>query len=143
MVDRGDRQRRRFTVALVATITAGAFVLRLGYVLLVWHDRELGGDPVFYHVAANLLADGRGFINPYFSFEGLSVPSADHPLYTAYLGLFSFLGVRSVVGHMVVSCLLGAAAVALVGLLGRRVAVWASSPRVSWRSIPTRGATTP
>jgi len=124
--DPTPRGQRDFAIGL-AVITAFGLALRLAYVWFVWKDRELGGDPVFYHVAANLLADGRGFINPYLSFEGLSVPAADHPpLYTAYLGLFSFLGVRSVVGHMVVSCLVGAAAVAVTGLLGRRVA----GPRV-------------
>jgi hypothetical protein len=114
--------QRRFTTALLVIVLVG-LVLRLAYVWFVWRDRELLGDPVFYHEAANLLADGKGFINPFAYRDGLSMESADHPpLYTLFLGLVSTMGVRSVVGHMVASCLLGAAAIYVSGLLGKEVA---------------------
>jgi 4-amino-4-deoxy-L-arabinose transferase-like glycosyltransferase len=44
------------------------------------------------------------------------------PLYTLYLAFWSLLGLKSVLAHRLVSCLLGAATVALLGLLGRRLA---------------------
>lgn len=117
----GWTPERRFTVVL-AGITLVGLAIRLLYVLVVWQDRELLGDPVFYHEAANLLADGRGFLNPFALRDGIELQSADHPpLYTVYLALVSLVGVRSPVGHMVASCVLGAAAVYVMGLVGKEV----------------------
>src|SRR3954465_11876101 len=43
------------------------------------------------------------------------------PLYPLYLSLFSLVGLKSWAAHRVASCLLGAATVGAVGILGRRV----------------------
>jgi len=117
---------RRFLIGL-AVITAVALIVRVAYVWLVWRHRPIVGDPLYYHIASNLLADGKGFINPYALAGGVTRPGADHPpLYIVYLSVFSFAGIRSVTGHMLASCLLGAASVAVGGFAGRRVA----GPRV-------------
>ncbi|MGZ4710945.1 MAG: ArnT family glycosyltransferase, partial [Acidimicrobiales bacterium] len=120
------RAKGRFAVWL-AGITAVALVIRVGYVMAVWHDRTILGDPLYYHWTAGLLADGKGFVDPLVLAAGVSRPAALHPpLYSVYLGVFSFLGVRTVTGHMLASCLLGAASVTVGGLAGRRMA----GPRV-------------
>ncbi|HEY6531170.1 MAG TPA: glycosyltransferase family 39 protein [Acidimicrobiales bacterium] len=115
---------RRFVSWLIAIVVVGAAV-RLAY---VWFDRRhaemIFNDGFYYHHGANLLADGRGFINPFeWQFQGRSLQSADHPpLYLVYLGAFSALGLRSVEAHLLASIVFGIAAVAVAGLLGRRVA---------------------
>src|SRR5206468_5751602 len=44
------------------------------------------------------------------------------PLYPALLALFSWTGLDTYAAHRIVSCVLGAVAVVLIGMLGRRVA---------------------
>src|SRR6185437_10581862 len=82
------------------------------------------GDSFAYHYGANLLASGKGFVDPVrYSFSGLSFPSAAHPpLYMTYLAAWSLIGVKSALSHRIVSCFLGVATVGLIGLLGRRLA---------------------
>ena len=117
---------RRFILWLVA-LTAVAFVVRFAYVWFVYRFRTVSGDPLYYHLGANLLADGRGFLQPLSEARGVIEPGADHPpLYIVYLATFSLVGIRSITGHMVVSCVLGAGSVAVGGFAGRRIA----GPRV-------------
>jgi 4-amino-4-deoxy-L-arabinose transferase-like glycosyltransferase len=107
----------------LAAIACGALALRVAYVLIARRDFEPGGDAYFYHAGANLLADGKGFISPFLYASGRSMPAAEHPpLYTMFLAVPSILGMTSTLTHLLWSCLLGAATVALVGLLGREVA---------------------
>ncbi len=121
-----DTSSRPFIPWLVA-ITAMALIVRLAYVWFVYRFRTINGDPLYYHFGANLLADGRGFLNPLRLAAGVTEPGADHPpLYIVFLAGFSLIGIRSITGHMLVSCLLGAASVAVGGLAGRRIA----GPRV-------------
>jgi peptidoglycan/LPS O-acetylase OafA/YrhL len=107
---------------------------------------KLSGDAAYYHNAANLLADGEGFIDPYRFMKGgrdlvpvemadgtiqdrevitpigHREPTAGHPpAYVVFLGAVSFLGGRSVEAHQVASALLGAAAIPLFALVGRRL----------------------
>ena len=113
---------RRFGLWLLV-ITAVALVVRLAYVWFVYRYRTIGGDPVYYHLGGNLLADGQGFINPLSQARGVIEQGADHPpVYIVYLAVFSLIGIRSITGHMLVSCLLGAASVTVGGLAGRRIA---------------------
>src|SRR5207248_10291612 len=80
------------------------------------------GDLFFYDGTANLLADGRGYIDPYLSTAGHPYPTALHPpLWPFSLALASKLGVRSLLGHRLVGCIFGTATVVLIGLIGRRV----------------------
>jgi 4-amino-4-deoxy-L-arabinose transferase-like glycosyltransferase len=91
--------------------------------LIERRDFMFEGDAVFYHQGANLLADGRGFISPFeLADSGKVVEAADHPpLYLVWLAIPSFVGLDTQLPHLVWSCLLGGATVALVGALGREV----------------------
>lgn len=85
-------------------------------------ERE-SGDAIYYHVGANLLADGHGFLHPLaLAFEFREMPGADHPpAYIVYLAAASVAGFRSFFEHQVWSCILGAATVGVVGFAGRRI----------------------
>jgi 4-amino-4-deoxy-L-arabinose transferase-like glycosyltransferase len=116
-------RRDRFATGLVV-ITALALAIRLVYALGFRWDYSPFGDPHFYHYGANLLADGKGFIQP-FLFLALDtrVEAADHPpLYMLFLALPSVLGLDTVHAHLAWSALLGSATVAVTGVLGRVVA---------------------
>lgn len=136
------RVPRTFRGRLTA-ITVLGLAVRLAYTLTVAHDFELKGDASYYHQAANLLADGKGFVDPVriaragqpieiVTANGeprtitlpdpFVVPTAGHPpVYVVYLALFSKLGVRSILGHRIASALLGSASVFLAGLAGREL----------------------
>ncbi len=122
---RRSRSRGRFRLSLLAVVLAG-LAIRLAYIWLVRRHTTFGGDPFYYHQGANLLAGGRGFINP-FSFYDASQPAvvqaADHPpLYLVYLAAFSVVGITTISGHLLASAALGAGSVALAGLTGREIA---------------------
>lgn len=118
-----DERRFRLGVALIA---AAALVIRCSYVLLVRRDVGVGlglNDAAYYHEAANLLADGRGFIEPFLNRRGISSQAADHPpLYIAFLAAFSFVGLDTPLAHQLVTCLVGTGTVVLVALAARRIA---------------------
>jgi len=107
-------------------IAVAAVVGRIVYVLWYYdgHPRlGTAGDPYYYHVQANLLADGHWFVSPYvWKGQGRFVPSAYHPpLYPAYLAVWSVLGATSRLWHVLASVPTGAATVVVVGLLGREM----------------------
>jgi 4-amino-4-deoxy-L-arabinose transferase-like glycosyltransferase len=108
----------------VAAIAAAGFVLRAVFALAVAPDSlNHQGDPRFFHLAANLLADGHGYIAPLpFLDNGSVIASTEHPpLWSALLAVFSAVGARSYEAHELVACAVGAATVACAGVLGRRV----------------------
>ncbi len=133
---------RTFSGRLVAIVIVG-LILRVWYASAVAPDLALSGDASYYHEAANLLADGHGFIDPVrHDFAGrridivtatgdertitlpvpFDVPTAGHPpVYVVYLSLFSRLGIRSVLGHRIASALLGSLSVLLAGFAGREL----------------------
>ncbi|MBJ7307681.1 MAG: glycosyltransferase family 39 protein [Acidimicrobiia bacterium] len=83
------------------------------------------GDALVYHDGANLLAKGEGFISPirFIYTDGVRFNSADHPpLYMLYLAGFSVVGLDGVLAHQLASCFLGVVSIAIIGLLGRRLA---------------------
>jgi peptidoglycan/LPS O-acetylase OafA/YrhL/4-amino-4-deoxy-L-arabinose transferase-like glycosyltransferase len=108
----------------LGAIVGGALALRLTYVIGWRTPWEPIGDPYYYHHGANLLADGEGYVHPYqYLLFGVRMPGADHPPgYMTVLAGFSWLGLRSFFQHQVLSCLIGAAGVAAMGLAGRRIA---------------------
>jgi hypothetical protein len=110
----------RFSSRL-GVITAAALAGRVAYVLAQRRHTPALGDSFVYQNAANLLADGKGFIDPgRYQLWGIVTPSAYRPLYPLYLSLWSLVGVRSTLGHRLASCVLGAIAVAIVGVVARR-----------------------
>ena len=106
--------------AAVGLIALAAFGIRLLYILVIAPEPVgIGGDAGFYHSAANLIAESRFY---YRSIFGHAYRTAEHPpLYPLVLSLSSLVGGDSLLAHRVVSCALGSVAVALVGVLGRRL----------------------
>jgi peptidoglycan/LPS O-acetylase OafA/YrhL len=101
----------------------GAFALavRVGYVLTYKHPVAIGGDAYQYHYGANLLADGRGFIDAYrYRLQGAVMQSADHPPgTTVLLAVASVLGMRSFFWHQLVMCLVGSVTVVIIAVTAR------------------------
>jgi 4-amino-4-deoxy-L-arabinose transferase-like glycosyltransferase len=116
----------------LAAITLAALAGRVAYVFAARRHTPAWGDSFSYNYGANLLAHGKGFIDPLrYSFFGISTPSAYHPpVYTVYLALWTKVGVGTIFGHRLVSCLLGAAVVAVLGLVGRELG---STPAIGER----------
>jgi 4-amino-4-deoxy-L-arabinose transferase-like glycosyltransferase len=120
--------RERAFATRLAAIAGVGLAIRLVYALAVMGGREPRGDGREFHLLANVLATTGSYVQP-FLYLGVhrSVPTTEKPpLYPLVLALPSSLGLDSYAAHRVVSCLLGAAAVVLIGLLGRRV----GGPRV-------------
>jgi 4-amino-4-deoxy-L-arabinose transferase-like glycosyltransferase len=113
--DEAQRPSRfAFRLALLALAGLG---IRLGYVL-AGGGAGTSFDGAYYHLAANVLVDGRGFVNP---FNG--VPTALHPpAWPALLGLPSILGLDTLLAHQIFAGLVGAATVVAVGMAARVIA---------------------
>ena len=129
-----------FRGRLTAIVLLGLGI-RLLHLVLVAADNPLSGDGAAYHLSANLFADGLGFPEPLrHFFGGIDVvplaegevvvetpigylePTAGHPpVWTVLLGTFAFLGFTTVFQQQLVSVLLGAPAIVLMGLLGREI----------------------
>jgi 4-amino-4-deoxy-L-arabinose transferase-like glycosyltransferase len=137
--------RKTFLLALAA-ITAIGFGVRLGYLLIDERHEPASGDAVFYHRTANLLADGKGYIDPFRyddgftgSYEralpdgttetvtvtfppGIVQATAAHPPAWSYLlSVASRLGFDSETDHRAAGVLVGTLGVALIGLAGREL----------------------
>jgi Dolichyl-phosphate-mannose-protein mannosyltransferase len=98
---------------------------------LATKDASFTGDALWYHLVANNLADGHGYVVP-FQFVGPNevrfgvgadpLPTAFHlPLFSTILAGFSLIGLDTQTAHMLVGCALGALTVVLVGLVGERI----------------------
>ncbi|MEA2467905.1 MAG: hypothetical protein QOJ57_2031 [Thermoleophilaceae bacterium] len=105
----------------LALIVAAGLALRLVYALVVMRGVPVGGDGLEFHILANQLAGGDGYIQPLVVSPGHVATADKPPLYPLLLAIPSLLGWKTLVAHRVISCLMGAALVAGVGLLGRRV----------------------
>jgi 4-amino-4-deoxy-L-arabinose transferase-like glycosyltransferase len=116
------RSDRNFLIALLA-IALVALVVRVAFVLVVNPKLPDPGDATAYHLLANNLADGRGYIRPFdFRILHVSRPTAEYPpLFPALLAVPSFLGAKSVDAQRVFLCFVGTGTVVLIGFLGRRV----------------------
>ncbi|HEY3020952.1 MAG TPA: glycosyltransferase family 39 protein [Solirubrobacteraceae bacterium] len=114
---------RRFRVALAA-IALAALALRALYAWVLVGDDPLLGDALEFHLQANYLADGHGYIQPFlFRSEGIARASADKPpLYPLVEAAVSLLGGRTWAWHHLVGVACGTGTVAVIGLLGARVA---------------------
>ncbi len=110
-------------------LVAGMFLLAVAvrwFVFLRWYRYLPIGeinDNVYYHVTANLLADGHGFANPfeYITSDRIQRTAAHPPGFTVYLSIWSFLGLDSVTWHRLAGGFISASAVIPVGLLLRRL----------------------
>ena len=107
-------------LAIVAACAAG---IRALYLATLGANIGGGGDWDFYYAQAGLIADGRGFLDPYMLAAGVEAPSAGHPpLYPLVLSALSLVGLDSPVAHRSLGVVLGAVTVVLVGLIARRLA---------------------
>src|SRR4051812_14224682 len=115
-------RKRPFATRLAAVAGVGLAV-RLVYSLAVMGDRTPAGDGREFHLLANVLAQTGRYLQPfqYLYLHHTVATTEKPPLYPAVLAVPSWLGLDSYAAHRVVSCLLGTAAVVLIGLLGRRV----------------------
>jgi 4-amino-4-deoxy-L-arabinose transferase-like glycosyltransferase len=100
-----------------------AFAVRLAYVAVHEYDASMT-DASWYLNGANLLADGRGFIDPLaYMRDGVSIPGALHPPgYTVVMAIPSLFGITGTFGHQIWSSMIGTATVLVVALLARRLA---------------------
>ena len=120
------RRLRTFGGGLLL-IAFAALGVRIAFALAVAPDvRALPPtDAGAYHLLANNLADGRGYIRPYdrlLAKPPVVRPTAEYPpLFPALLSLVSRAGGTSVNAQRLAMCFVGAGTVVLIGLLGRRV----------------------
>jgi 4-amino-4-deoxy-L-arabinose transferase-like glycosyltransferase len=117
-----NSRHQSFLIALLAIVVMG-LVVRIAFVLVVDPTLPDPGDATAYHLLANNLADGHGYIRP-FDFRILHVarPTSEYPpLFPALLAVPSYLGVTTIDGQRILLCFVGSGTVALIGLLGRRV----------------------
>jgi hypothetical protein len=107
--------------------TAIGLAVRVGAVLGRPH-RVAGGDSYYFHNAANLLVDGKGFVNPflYYGHHQHVQTAAFPPGFVFVLAAASLIGFKSYFAHRIWCCVIGSAAVAVCGLTGREI----SGPRV-------------
>ena len=139
------RRRRRFLLGLCAIAVVGLGV-RVGYLATEEWDDPLEGDAFFYHHEANLLAEGKGYIDPFRyeqglrgSFDatradgstvtvgvdispGVEQPTAAHPpAWPVVLAGFSAIGLDSPLAHKFVSVGFGVLGVLAIGFVGREL----------------------
>jgi 4-amino-4-deoxy-L-arabinose transferase-like glycosyltransferase len=110
----------------LALIAGAALAVRLVFTLTAAPDVRPLPDPTdagAYHLLANELADGRGYIRPYdLALVRTVRPTAEYPpLFPALLSVVSRAGGDSVGAQRLAMCFVGAGTVVLIGLLGRRV----------------------
>jgi 4-amino-4-deoxy-L-arabinose transferase-like glycosyltransferase len=115
---------RRFAIWL-AVVAALGLALRLIY-LEAAPMTLISGDGSYFHVGANLLAEGKGYIQPYayaYSYGAVRIPGAEHPPgWTTVLAIPSFLGFKSRYEHELFATFLGTTTIVVMGLAGRRLA---------------------
>ena len=113
-------------LARLGVIVVGGAIWRIWYVVGPVMDRipKLGlSDEFFYSRQARLLADGLGFANPFlYFFRDETAPPAPPTSLLRGLSVPAWFGIDTPQQQRVIGALLGAATVALVGLLGRRIA---------------------
>jgi 4-amino-4-deoxy-L-arabinose transferase-like glycosyltransferase len=118
------RARRRFLLALLGLAFVG-FVARAWFATDVVPETSLPGDPRTYHLLGRNLADGLGYVRPAEVNlpDAAFTPTAEFPPgLPAIIAVATELGARRAERQALLTSLLGAGTVVLVGLLGRRLA---------------------
>lgn len=121
---RAGRGSRPGFSALLAAIAAIALLVRVAAWVRLAPTRVIGGDAVFYHVTANLIAAGRGMIDPldWLRTGELEASAVHGPLFPWVLAVGSRAGAITWWDHRMIAFGIGTTTVVLVGLLGRRLA---------------------
>ena len=104
-------------------IALGGLALRVIYAYAIVKSKPLIGDALEFHLQANLLADGHGYIQPFtWALGHVARPTADKPpVYPSLEAFLSLFGGRSWQWHDLVGIAAGTATIVVTGLLGRRV----------------------
>jgi hypothetical protein len=113
------RNRFRCYLAIVSIV---GLVVRC--VAVARAGRTLGfTDGLFFHVQADFLADGRGFVDAgRLAYTFVAQPSAQHPpLFPLLLAIVSKFGGHSVLAHQLACAVMSSVAVPLIGLTAREV----------------------
>jgi 4-amino-4-deoxy-L-arabinose transferase-like glycosyltransferase len=119
---RSARVDRAFAIPLAA-LSALGFGIALAYALAVSPDEIVAGDTTQYHLLAQGIANGDGYSTLASLLRGDPQPTAQHPpLFPLALAGLDLIGLDTLTAHRVVLCVVAAISVALLGLLGRRVA---------------------
>ena len=116
------RSTRRFSVAL-GLIVLAALAVRIDYVRDIAPPVPALGDAHAYHVLADNLAHGRGYIRPYdFERLGRTIATAEYPpVFPGVLAAASLVGLKTIEQQRLVMCFVGSVTVLLIGLAGRRL----------------------
>jgi 4-amino-4-deoxy-L-arabinose transferase-like glycosyltransferase len=122
---------KKFFIVLGIVVFAGLTV-RVANVLVVRktvghptsNDYMVNGDAFYYHWQAVAIGEGQFFVNParYAYLDEIEESATHPPFYSTYLGVFSAVGLDGVTDHRLASTLMGTVTIALVGLLGRKLA---------------------
>jgi len=112
----------RFWMILGVVVVVG-LVVRVVFVRTFVSTDLHFDDGLWYHTQANLLAEGKGFIDPLaYVFQSRVRESAGHPpLWVLVLGSVSWFGGTSAYAHQITQVVVATLAVGAVGLLGREV----------------------
>jgi 4-amino-4-deoxy-L-arabinose transferase-like glycosyltransferase len=98
-----------------------AVLVRAVYVVAVLRNRGLGLDGDSYRLLAQSIRDGQGYSSV--SANGTRVATATFPPgYPTYLAVVSYVAGQSVLALRLATAAVGAASVALIGVLGKRIA---------------------
>ena len=124
---RGNDQDRAIRTTFcwkLAAVGVVGLAVRLTYLFTAAPNHLPFTDPLWYHLQANLIAEGRGFIDPLaFTFRGQVLASASHPpLFALVLAGSSVIGGTSLFAHQLVGSVVGVGGVLLTGMAGREVA---------------------
>jgi 4-amino-4-deoxy-L-arabinose transferase-like glycosyltransferase len=107
----------------LAGVVVLALAVRLAVYVLVGRATGGLGDFLFFHLQANLIATGHGWLEPFDHAYGIDHGSAGHPpLWPLALAVPSLLGLDSVDAHRAFGLVLGCVVVVLVALVARRLA---------------------
>ncbi|HWJ97388.1 MAG TPA: glycosyltransferase family 39 protein [Acidimicrobiales bacterium] len=111
------------TAALLGLLVLVGFVIRIDALRNSAPDVPVLGDARAYHLLAENLADGRGYIRPYeFAADGTEIKTAEYPpALPVVLAAATKAGASSETSQRLLLCGVGALTVGLVGLIGRRL----------------------
>ena len=103
----------------LAGLGAAALLVRLVFLWLADPHVPLISDGHTYHLVANNLADGHGWVAPYDFLNGVERPTAEFPpVHELWLAAWSLVGASSITWHQLAMAVLGSLTPVLTAVLG-------------------------